>query len=156
MSLDTVQILCDLIGIPSVNPMGRNLSGPEFLEAVRNFPQDDEGRYEHEFGWLEMEVQGRPLFLLSHMIADEQDDYALFFLREYYVSNTLDFLTVLTIMLPDGDNTFVGVLTQTSTEKVAGAARPVAAPIGRTIMAYNLRPLFESMQKRLGAQGSSK
>ncbi len=55
-------------------------------------------------------------------------------------------------MLADGDSTFVGVLTQTATDKAGGKARPVAAPIGRTIMAYNLRPLFEAMREKPEAQ----
>jgi acetylornithine deacetylase len=32
MSFDLVQTLADLVAIPSVNPMGRDLEGPEFLE----------------------------------------------------------------------------------------------------------------------------
>src|SRR5262245_36228374 len=32
MGLDIVQLLSDLIAIPSVNPMGRPASGPEFFE----------------------------------------------------------------------------------------------------------------------------
>ena len=31
--MDPVDLLKDLVAIPSVNPMGRDLSGPEFLEA---------------------------------------------------------------------------------------------------------------------------
>ncbi len=32
MPLDPVQTLCDLVRIPSVNPMGRDVDGPEFFE----------------------------------------------------------------------------------------------------------------------------
>jgi len=32
MAIDLVETLCDLVAIPSVNPMGRDVSGPEFLE----------------------------------------------------------------------------------------------------------------------------
>ena len=31
--MDPVELLKDLVAIPSVNPMGRDLSGPEFLEG---------------------------------------------------------------------------------------------------------------------------
>jgi hypothetical protein len=127
---------------------------PEFIDALRNFPEAGAEKYDHAFGWVEVTESGRPLFLLNHTMSDVQDDYALFFLRQYYLTNTLDFLAVLTVMLTDGDSTFVGVLTQTATDKVGGRARPVAAPIGRTIMAYNLRPLFEAMREKLEAQGS--
>jgi hypothetical protein len=57
-------------------------------------------------------------------------------------------------MLAGGDSTFVGVLTQTVTDKVSGKARPVAVPIGRTIMAYNLHPLIAAMREKLDAQRS--
>jgi acetylornithine deacetylase/succinyl-diaminopimelate desuccinylase-like protein len=40
MPLDVVQTLCDLVRTPSVNPMGRDLHGPEFLEhRVTDFLQ---------------------------------------------------------------------------------------------------------------------
>lgn len=40
MSLDVVDILCQLVRIPSVNPMGRAVSGPEYYEhAVTNYLQ---------------------------------------------------------------------------------------------------------------------
>ena len=32
MPLNLVDTLCDLVRLPSVNPMGRNVSGPEFFE----------------------------------------------------------------------------------------------------------------------------
>ncbi len=32
MAVDLVKLLSDLVAIPSVNPMGRNLTGPEYLE----------------------------------------------------------------------------------------------------------------------------
>ncbi len=32
MSLDVVQTVCELVAVPSVNPMGRDCSGPEFFE----------------------------------------------------------------------------------------------------------------------------
>src|SRR6185437_8693921 len=32
MPLDLVQTLSELVALPSVNPMGRDLSGPEFFE----------------------------------------------------------------------------------------------------------------------------
>ena len=32
MALDLVQTLSDLVATPSVNPMGRDVSGPEFFE----------------------------------------------------------------------------------------------------------------------------
>ena len=33
MTKSVVELLCDLVAIPSVNPMGRDVSGPEFFEA---------------------------------------------------------------------------------------------------------------------------
>lgn len=33
MSANVVELLCDLVSIPSVNPMGREVSGPEFFEG---------------------------------------------------------------------------------------------------------------------------
>ena len=41
MSLDVVQTLADLVRIPSVNPMGRNVSGEIYFEhRVTDFLQD--------------------------------------------------------------------------------------------------------------------
>jgi acetylornithine deacetylase/succinyl-diaminopimelate desuccinylase-like protein len=41
MTLDVVQLLADLVRIPSVNPMGRNVSGEIYLEGrVTNFLQE--------------------------------------------------------------------------------------------------------------------
>ena len=121
---------------------------PDFIQALEAFPEAPATGYEHEFSLTESEASGRPLFLLNHAMTDIQDDYAVLALREFYVSHTLDFLTVLTILIQEGDYTLVGILTQTSTGLISGMARPVAAPIGRTIMAYNMRPILEVLRER--------
>ena len=47
MSLDPVELLAQLVAIPSVSPMGREVSGPEYLETrlteflVRHFQRLD-------------------------------------------------------------------------------------------------------------------
>ncbi len=45
MPLDPVELLCQLVAIPSVNPMGRNLCGEQFLETrLTNFLEELFGR----------------------------------------------------------------------------------------------------------------
>ena len=49
MSLDPVELLAQLVAIPSVSPMGREVSGPEYLETrltevlVRHFQRPHAG-----------------------------------------------------------------------------------------------------------------
>ena len=56
MSLDPVETLCQLVAIPSVNPMGRDVSGPEYLETRLTEWLEQTFRqlglpYERQFTW---------------------------------------------------------------------------------------------------------
>lgn len=58
MAIDVVETLCDLVRIPSVNPMGRDVSGPEYFEhAVTEHLEQQFTRW----GWPWERQQVEPL-----------------------------------------------------------------------------------------------
>jgi hypothetical protein len=118
---------------------------PDFRSALENYPDEHTTDYKNEFFLIRDTAMGRPLFILNHAMTNMQDDYALSVQQQFYVSNTLDMMTVTTLMLREETDTVVIMLVQASTHLLEGAARPVAAPVGRTVMTYTLKPIFKAM-----------
>jgi hypothetical protein len=126
---------------------------PEFYAELEAWPVlgAEGGAYVHSLTWSREEQSGRPLFVLQHSMQDLHEHYALIVQRQYYISHTLDNLQVAMLMLPEGDRTVVFILTQTSTDKVAGMGRFVAAPIGRHMIKRNVQPIFTVLRDRFGS-----
>ena len=125
---------------------------PGFYEALEAWPENIEGGkdYVHSLTWSREEQSGRPLFVLQHSMQDLREKYAMIVQRQYYVSHTLDNLQVAMLLLPEGEQTVLVILTQTSTDKVAGMGRIVAAPIGRHMIKRNVEPIFSVLRERFG------
>ena len=125
---------------------------PEFFAELEAWPEIGSGdpSYKHSLTWSREEQRGRPLFVLEHAMQDLNEDYALIVQRQYYISHTLDNLQVAMLMLPEGERTVVFILTQTSTDIVAGMGRVVAAPIGRHMIKRNVQPIFTVLRDRFG------
>jgi acetylornithine deacetylase len=64
---DVVETLCDLVRIPSVNPMGRRLDGPEYLEYALT---DHLERFFRKLGvpWVRQEVEPRRANILAGIV----------------------------------------------------------------------------------------
>lgn len=124
---------------------------PDFMKALHDFPKGAEsGSYENVHSMMIEEAQGRVLYTLNHAMIEQTDDFAYIMQREYYLSHTLEILSIITLMIKDEQGTLMVILAQTATDMVAGAARPIAGPIGRTVMSYNLKPLFKVLQEEFG------
>jgi acetylornithine deacetylase len=81
MPLDVVDTLCDLVRIPSVNPMGRDLSGDEFFEhALTDHLEQLFGRLELPF--FRQEVAPKQANIMARLegnpVADEEAELIVF------------------------------------------------------------------------------
>jgi len=123
---------------------------PRFYAALQAWPRNGPDGYQHTHSWFRDTQGGRPLFVIKHAMQDIGDDYALIVERQYYISHTLDNLQVVMLMLPDGDRTALIILTQTSTAKVDGMGRVIAAPIGRHMVRRNVEPIFTALKRHFG------
>lgn len=125
---------------------------PQFYSELEAWPQTgaEGNRFVHSLTWSRSEQSGRPLFVLEHSMHDLHEEYALIVQRQYYISHTLDNLQVAMLLLPEGEQTVLFILTQTSTDKVTGMGRFVAAPIGRHMIKRNVEPIFSVLRDRFG------
>ncbi len=78
MSLDVVDLLCDLVRIPSVNPMGRAVSGSEYYEhAVTNYLEGLFGKLNWPFERQEVEPNRCNIFARIEGVRRPEDGGAL-------------------------------------------------------------------------------
>jgi hypothetical protein len=124
---------------------------PEFFQSYRHFPKGDGKDLKNRFFWEKKTVEKRPMFSLRHELVQVRPDGATIGNREYYISNQLNGLQVVIMLIPHGSQTMAVMLNETYTDKVSGAGRFVAARVGRSIVESNTRPMFEKLQKTLGS-----
>jgi hypothetical protein len=123
---------------------------PDFYNAYRNYPQGSVKGLDNSFFWEKKTSEGRPMFSLLHEMVQVGPEGAAIASREFYISNNLNTLQVVIVILPYGKQSLVALVNQSFTEKVAGTGRFASVHVGRAIVASNIKPIFENLQKALG------
>jgi len=135
--------------VEAMSPMLRQRL-PEFFQTYRRYPKGRGKDIQHRFFWEKKTVEKRPMFSLRHELVQIRPDGAAIGNREFYISNQLNGLQVVILLIPHGSQTLAVMLNETYTDKVSGSGRFVAVRVGRSIVESNTRPLVEKLQKAVG------
>jgi len=121
---------------------------PKLYKDYLHYPDVTSDIYEQRFYWLKDKIEGRVTFTLKHQMIEEKDHFFLILERQFYISNGLDTLQTQILCLPYKEGTFIALSSQSFTPKVSGFARRISVRVGRHIMSENIRPMFETLQKK--------
>jgi hypothetical protein len=129
---------------------------PAFHKFLLNYPQgldkDQIKNVEETFYWLNIDVFGRPTYVLVHRMLYHLGDATLAVERQYYASHDYNSMLQGIAALPTKDGTFLFYIGRVSTDQVAGFGSSMKHPVSRAITAPYLKDMFREVQAKVGKQ----
>lgn len=129
---------------------------PAFHKFMLSYPQglekDEVKNLEEFFYWLNIDVFGRPTYVLVHRMLYHVGEAALAIERHYYTSHDYNSMLQGIAVLPTKDGTFLFYIGRVSTDQVAGFGSSMKHPVSRAITAPYIKDMFRDVQKRVGKQ----
>ena len=129
---------------------------PAFHEFLLNYPnglaKEEAKNLEEFFYWLNIDVFGRPTYVLVHRMLYHVGDAELAVERQYYASHDYNSMLQGIAALPTKDGTFLFYIGRVSTDQVGGFGSSMKHPVSRAITAPYLKDMFHQIQTRSGKQ----
>lgn len=129
---------------------------PAFHKFLLTYPQglakEEAKNLEESFYWLNIDVFGRPMFVLVHRMLYHVGDAALAVERHYYTSHDYNSMLQGIAMLPTKDGTFLFYVGRVSTDQVAGFGSSTLHPVSRAITAPYIKDMFQQLQAKVGKE----
>lgn len=119
---------------------------PLFHNILLKYPAVDASGFEEWFYWLNVEVFGRPIWVLSHRMLFKEGETYLAAERHFYAGREYNGLQSVAGLLPTKDGTILIYLNRVSTEQVAGFGSSVKHPVARGLMGPYIEDLFEGIR----------
>jgi len=125
---------------------------PAFHNFLLNYPnglpKEEAKNLEEFFYWLNIDVFGRPTYVLVHRMLYKVGDAAFAVERQYYASHDYNSMLQGIAALPTKDGTFLFYIGRVSTDQVAGFGSSAKHPLSRAITAPYIKDMFEDLQAR--------
>jgi hypothetical protein len=127
---------------------------PAFHKFLLSYPQglakDEAKNLEEFFYWLNIDVFGRPTYVLVHRLLYHVGDAALAVERHYYTSHDYNSMLQGIAALPTKDGTFLFYIGRVSTDQVGGFGSSMKHPVSRAITAPYIKDMFKEVQTNAG------
>lgn len=127
---------------------------PAFHKFLLNYPnglaKEEAKNLEEFFYWLNIDVFGRPTYVLVHRMLYHVGDAALAVERQYYASHDYNSMLQGIAALPTKDGTFLFYIGRVSTDQVGGFGSSLKHPASRAITAPYLKDMFRDFQTKAG------
>jgi hypothetical protein len=135
----------------------KQLSGvAKHLPAFHNFlinypnalPNEEAKNFEETFYWLNIDIFGRPTYVLVHRMLYHVGEAALAVERQYYASHDYNAMLQGVAAIPTKEGSFLFYIGRVSTDQVAGFTSTALHPVSRAIAAPYIKDMFRDLQKR--------
>ena len=127
---------------------------PAFHKFLLNYPngltKEEAKHLEEFFYWLNIDVFGRPTYVLVHRMLYHVGDAALAVERHFYASHDYNSMLQQVAALPTKDGTVLFYTGRVSTDQVAGFTSAMLHPVSRAIAAPYLKDMFLKIQAKAG------
>ncbi len=127
---------------------------PAFHTFLLTYPngleKDAAKNLEEFFYWLNIDVFGRPTYVLVHRMLYRVGEAALAVERQYYASHDYNSMLQGIAALPTSDGTFLFYIGRVSTDQVGGFGSSMKHPVSRAITAPYLKDMFRQLQTKAG------
>jgi hypothetical protein len=128
---------------------------PFVYDVMSNYPivKTKEGEaVEEQYYWLNVELSGRPLYVLSHRMLFRVDEAYAVLDRHFYSSHDYNCLQQGLVALPTDDGMLITYLRRVSTDQVAGFGSKVKHPLARALMVSPIKGLLEALRVKAETQ----
>lgn len=119
---------------------------PSFQKILLKYPENSPEGLEEWFYWLNIEVDSRPVFVLSHRLAIQSGDSFLVSDRHFYVSREYNSMQTVGGLLPTAEGTLVLYLYRISTDQVAGFGSSIKRAAARKVAGKPIEQLIERLR----------
>jgi hypothetical protein len=135
----------------------KQLSGvAKHLPAFHNFllnypnglPKEEAKNFEENFYWLNIDVFGRPTYVLVHRMLYHVSDALFAAERHYYASHDYNSMLQGVAAIPTNEGTFMFYIGRVSTDQVAGLTSAALHPVSRAIAAPYIKDMFKNLQAK--------
>lgn len=102
---------------------------------------------EEFFYWLNIDIFGRPTYVLVHRMLVHAGQLGMAIERQYYASHDYNCMLQGVAALPTKDGVFLFYIGRVSTDQVAGFGSSAKHPISRAIAAPYIKDMFKMLQE---------
>jgi hypothetical protein len=128
----------------------------KYLPVVHNFllnypkdlPKEEAKNFEEKFYWLNIDVFGRPTYILVHRMLFHVGDALFANERHYYASHDYNSMLQGVAAIPAKEGTFMFYIGRVSTDQVAGFTSAALHPVSRAIAAPYIKDMFKNLQSK--------
>jgi hypothetical protein len=118
-------------------------------DLLDRYPDDVPPDFAENHYWLQFRAHGEDTVALEHVFQVTLGEAAVLVQRQYYVSQGYNAEQAIVAFLPVDQGTLVIYTNHTSTDQVAGFGGGAKRAIGRTLMAGQLKRIFETARAGL-------
>ena len=133
-----------LTGVAKHLPVFHNF----LLNYPNGLPKEEAKNLEENFYWLNIDVFGRPTYVLVHRMLYHVGDALFAAERHYYASHDYNSMLQGLAAIPTKDGTFMFYIGRVSTDQVAGFTSAALHPLSRAIAAPYIKDMFKNLQAK--------
>jgi len=119
---------------------------PIVSDALLNYPTGKPKDLEEQFYWLNIDLFGRPTYVLSHRMLFRIGELLVASDRHFYTSHDYNSMQQGVGALPTTGGTLMVYIGRVSTDQVAGFGSGAKHPVSRALMGPYLEDLFETVR----------
>jgi len=139
-----------LLSTKQLNRVAKYL--PVFHNFLLNYPnglpKEEAKNLEEFFYWLNIDIFGRPTYVLVHRMLYHIGDAAFAVERQYYASHDYNNMLQGIAVLPTNEGMFLFYTGRVSTDQVAGFTSAALHPVSRAIAAPYIKDMFKKLQTK--------
>jgi hypothetical protein len=122
---------------------------PTFHAVILGYPQATVPGMQQDFRWVSYKIEGKPTYVLLHMLSAAAGAARAIVQRHYYVSTGYNGQQTVAGFLPVQGGTLVVCAAHVFTDQVAGFGGALKRSIGRRVLADKMRQIFEAGRTKL-------
>ena len=122
---------------------------PAFHAVLLGYPQTSVPGMQQDFRWVSYDIEGKPTYVLVHLMSAADGAARAVVQRHYYVSTGYNGQQGVAGFLPVRGGTLVVYAAHAFTDQVAGFGGAIKRGIGRRIIAERVRAMFEAGRTKL-------
>jgi hypothetical protein len=119
---------------------------PELHQAFLAYPDQGVADVQHRFFWTEQVADDRPVYVLTHRMAQQRPDLLVVLSRDFYASHSFNASQGAAGALPVEDGVVIFYGNRTSSDQVAGFMSGMRHEIGRGMMRDSLVEAMEDIR----------
>ena len=123
---------------------------PAFQAILLGYPKATAPQMQENFFWVKSIIQGKPTYVLTHIMAAPDGAARAIVRRQYYASTGYNGEQSVAGFLPVQRGTVVVYASHAFTDQVTGFGGSMKRSIGSTVMAGKMKEIFDAGRKKVG------